>query len=88
MSNLSPSETEGSLRWSSWISRVLVESVLVVEWVTRDDHSSAQSAVITANRRKLSLIDCTSFVIMRRLGLRQVFTFDAHFAEQGFDVQT
>ena len=65
-----------------------MESVLVVEWVTRDDHSSAQSAVITANRRKLSLIDCTSFVIMRRLGLRQVFTFDAHFAEQGFDVQT
>ena len=30
MSNLSPSETEGSLGWRSWISRVLVESVLVV----------------------------------------------------------
>ena len=30
MANLSPSETEGSLRWRSWISRVLVESVLVV----------------------------------------------------------
>lgn len=30
MSNLSPSETEASLGWRSWISRVLVESVLVV----------------------------------------------------------
>jgi hypothetical protein len=30
LSNLSPSETEGSLGWRSWISRVLVESVLVV----------------------------------------------------------
>jgi hypothetical protein len=30
MSNLSPSETEGSLGWRPWISRVLVESVLVV----------------------------------------------------------
>ena len=30
MANLFPSETEGSLPWRSWISRVLVESVLVV----------------------------------------------------------
>ena len=30
MSNLSPSETQGRLGWRSWISRVLVESVLVV----------------------------------------------------------
>jgi hypothetical protein len=30
LANLFPSETEGSLPWRSWISRVLVESVLVV----------------------------------------------------------
>ena len=30
MANLSPSETEGSLGWRPWISRVLVESLLVV----------------------------------------------------------
>ena len=30
MANLSPSETQGALGWRSWISRVLVESVLVV----------------------------------------------------------
>jgi len=33
-----------------------------------------------------SIIDCVSFQVMRRLGLVQVFTNDAHFADAGFDV--
>lgn len=37
-------------------------------------------------RRQLSLVDCTSFEAMQRRGLTQAFTFDAHFAERGFEV--
>ena len=33
--------------------------------------------------KDLSLIDCTSFVIMEQLGLTQAFTFDRHFAQVG-----
>jgi predicted nucleic acid-binding protein len=48
--------------------------------------SAAMSALLAANRRTLSLVDCTSFEIMRESGLDTVFTFDAHFSEQGFKV--
>ena len=36
--------------------------------------------------RQLSLVDCTSFVVMRQIGIDDVFAFDRHFAEQGFTV--
>ena len=67
----------------------LVEDVLPaleVEWVTSDDHRSAVSALLAANRRNLSLVDCASFQLMRRLGVRSAFAFDRHFREQGFRV--
>ncbi|MBM4387082.1 MAG: PIN domain-containing protein [Deltaproteobacteria bacterium] len=60
--------------------------VFAVEWITIDDHRSAVSAILAAGRRGLSLTDCASFELMRRLGLDTVFTFDRHFKEQGFSV--
>ncbi|MEA3397847.1 MAG: PIN domain-containing protein [Chloroflexota bacterium] len=55
-----------------------------VHWVSPNLHAAALSALLAAGRRRLSLVDCTSFEIMRRLGLRTVFAFDRHFAELGF----
>jgi predicted nucleic acid-binding protein len=60
--------------------------VLRTEWVTPADHLAGTQAVLAANRRNLSLVDCTSFALMRRLRLRSAFVFDAHFEEQGFRV--
>jgi predicted nucleic acid-binding protein len=31
-------------------------------------------------------VDCVSFEVMRRLGIRRAFTLDEHFREQGFEV--
>ncbi len=42
------------------------------------------ATLLIAARRQLSLVDCASFDAMRRLGITTVFTFDKHFAEQGF----
>lgn len=61
-----------------------VAPVLSVHWISADDHRDAVQALLTANRRELSLVDCTSFAAMRRLGIRTAFVFDEHFAEQGF----
>lgn len=69
--------------------RRLVHHVLIpvdLEWVTRDDHECAVEALLVADRRRLSLVDCTSFEVMRRLEVRECLAFDQHFAEQGFAV--
>ena len=61
--------------------------VIVIAWVDESIHTKGLSALLTANRRDLSLVDCTSFEILRQTGLYEVFTFDPHFAELGFKVR-
>src|SRR5215211_2344470 len=59
---------------------------LQIDWIGEPQHMSSVNNVFTANRRQLSLVDCSSFETMRRLGIETVFTFDEHFHEQGFKV--
>jgi uncharacterized protein len=60
--------------------------VIKILWVDETIHQQALSALLTANRRSLSLVDCSSFEIIRRTGLDAVFSFDHHFREQGFPI--
>lgn len=60
--------------------------VIRQEWVDPGLHQRAVAALLAARRRDVSLVDYTSFELMRRSGLRTAFTFDRHFAEQGFEV--
>ena len=59
--------------------------VINVEWIDEPLHRAGVSALLTADRRRLSLVDCTSFETMRLLGIQQAFTLDQHFSEQGFE---
>lgn len=58
--------------------------VIHVEWVNMELHQAGLTSLLTAARRKLSLADCVSFSLMRRLGIYLAFAFDQHFQEQGF----
>ncbi|RME21825.1 MAG: PIN domain-containing protein [Deltaproteobacteria bacterium] len=58
--------------------------LLVTVWVDEDIHMAATSAVLAAGKRRLSLVDCSSFEVMRRSGIDRAFTFDRHFQQQGF----
>ena len=62
-----------------------IYSLLHIEWVDEPIHRAGMAAVIAASRRKLSLVDCVSFEVMRRGGFHQVCGFDPHFEEQGFE---
>jgi predicted nucleic acid-binding protein len=67
--------------------RTLQEDILpiiTVEWVDEATHKAGVTSLLTAIRRSLSLVDCISFNIIRKLGIKKVFTYDPHFKEQGF----
>lgn len=67
--------------------RTLQEDILpmiTVEWVDETIHQAGGAGVLTAMRKKLSLVDCISFDIMRKFGIKKVFAYDPHFKEQGF----
>jgi predicted nucleic acid-binding protein len=68
--------------------RSLVEDILPllrVHWIGEAEHGAGVAALLTAGRRQLSLVDCTSFIVMRQLRLRTAFAFDSDFATQGFE---
>jgi predicted nucleic acid-binding protein len=58
--------------------------LLQIIWVNSDLHQAALGGLFIANRRALSLVDCSSFETVRRLGIREIFAFDRHFLDQGF----
>ncbi len=57
-----------------------------IKWIDGDLYQQAMTTYLTANRRQLSLVDCSSFVVMHRYHLVTAFTFNPHFQEQGFEV--
>jgi uncharacterized protein len=54
-----------------------------IEFIAAEMHRAGISALLSAARRSLSLVDCVSFEVMRSLGVKTVFAFDSHFREQG-----
>jgi len=63
-----------------------VVPLLEVDWILGSRHQAGIEAALAAARKKLSLVDCVSFQVMRAHGLRDVFCFDTHFREQGFEI--
>lgn len=67
--------------------RTLQEDILPIVsvlWVDEATHRAGVAGLLTAARRRLSLVDCVTFVMMRDLGIQTAFTFDPHFGAQGF----
>jgi uncharacterized protein len=60
--------------------------VLRIHWIAEQAHRIAMQMMLAAGRRKLSVVDCASFYLMRELGIREAFAFDRHFLEQGFSI--
>lgn len=53
-------------------------------WVDAALHERATHALLAANRRDLSLVDCVSFAAMARDRIGTAFAIDPHVEEQGF----
>lgn len=59
--------------------------ILTIRWVDEVKHHAGLAALLAAGRRRVSLVDCVSFEVVRELGIRRCFAFDPHFLEQGFE---
>ena len=57
-----------------------------IAWVDAPLHVEAREALLAAGRRSVSLVDWTSFLVMRRFAVRRAFTFDPDFGAEGFEV--
>ncbi|MFQ5550051.1 MAG: type II toxin-antitoxin system VapC family toxin [Gemmatimonadales bacterium] len=63
-----------------------IVSLLTLRWITEMLHRDAMERLIRSDRRGLSLVDCSSFVVMEREGIAKAFTLDRDFAAAGFEV--
>ncbi|MBW1908020.1 MAG: PIN domain-containing protein [Deltaproteobacteria bacterium] len=67
-----------------WYRDVL--SLAEILWIDRSMHNLAYELWLSLGRRKLSFVDCVSFMAMRHYKVEKVFGFDRHFVEQGFEI--
>ncbi len=61
-------------------------SDLEIHWIGAEEHRVAVDLLRTRGRRSLSLVDCTSFVVMRRYGVVTALAFDSDFEAEGFSL--
>jgi predicted nucleic acid-binding protein len=70
------------------VRRLVLEILgpIEVDWIDEAIHRAALSAHISAGASAPSLVDFTSFEVMRRHGIRTALAVDRDFALAGFDV--
>ena len=68
--------------------REKMQPLLDIVWVDEELHEMGLDLLESKKRRKLSLVDAVSFVAMRKHSISAAFTFDKHFAQEGFVVNT
>lgn len=54
-------------------------------WVTQNDEADAWKLFVERKDKEYSFTDCTSFVVMRRLGIGKSLALDGHFKQEGFE---
>ncbi len=71
---------------SQWWDQVEASTHLRWEWIDPARAEKARRWFFQWRDKDFSFTDCTSFVVMRELGLRTALTTDRHFGQAEFDV--
>ncbi|NVM20380.1 MAG: hypothetical protein HWN68_01185 [Desulfobacterales bacterium] len=72
------------IKFHSLIQEAINVGRLHLEWVTPRIHHKAWDIFEDYPDQVFSFVDCTSFVIARRAGVKETFAFDQHFNTMGF----
>jgi predicted nucleic acid-binding protein len=65
----------GEQLWSGQLARII--------YITKADQQAAWQLFKSYSDKEFSFTDCTSFVVMERLGLTRAFALDEHFDQTG-----
>lgn len=92
-SNLITIESLGWIRYRSGKNKAVIAGRnllsgrgIRIERITGEDELKAWSLFQQLDGRGISMIDCTSFVLMKRLKIKKAFAFDSDFRKRGFTV--
>jgi|WetSurMetagenome_2_1015567.scaffolds.fasta_scaffold00566_17 uncharacterized protein len=67
------------------IGNVLMNSPQIErQWISSQDEINAWALFSERQDKQYSFTDCTSFVLMRRLGVKKYIALDDHFRQEGF----
>ena len=69
-------------RAKDWVEKLRTEHCDIIR-VTPDDVEQATAIFFRFADKGWSFTDCTSFVVMQRLGIQRAFAFDDHFRQFG-----
>jgi predicted nucleic acid-binding protein len=64
---------------------VLGRPTITLVWIGSDHFNNALALFESHRDKRWSFTDCTSFAIMRELGIAKAFSFDRNFEQAGFD---
>jgi len=70
------------------LGNILLNSRIVeIADVPAQIRARAWDVFVKYSDKDFSFTDCTSFVVMRELGITDAFAFDDHFAQMGFTLR-
>ena len=69
-----------------WWLQVAESPRLRCEWIDAARAEKARAWFFKWKDKSFSFTDCTSFIVMRELRIKNALTVDNHFAEAGFEI--
>lgn len=69
-----------------FLRTVRTSKSITLVWVGPEHFEAATDLFERHGDKRWSFTDCTSFVVMRELGIQDAFTFDHNFEEAGFSI--
>ena len=76
----------GIVAAKAWWTQIEGSSRLRWEWIATARSEKARTMFFRYRDKDYSFTDCTSFVVMHELRLKQALTGDHHFRQMGFDI--
>ncbi|HYO23710.1 MAG TPA: PIN domain-containing protein [Lacipirellulaceae bacterium] len=74
-------------QWACYLGRLLLTGQLAtLVYISPEDVEAAWRLFDSHRDKQWSFTDCTSYVVMRRMGITEAFAMDDHFRQFGFAI--